>query len=89
MARSLRHTNICGFTSAQSEKWDKRTYNRMLRRKFKFVMTDSIMKKNEIDPILPEKKDVSDPWEMNKDGKMWFGDLKDKCPEIYKKAMRK
>jgi len=83
MARSFRQTDICGLTTAQSEKWDKKTYNRMLRRKISFIVKDNP------EVIFPEKKDVSDSWKFSKDGKMWFGDLKDKAPEIYKKEMRK
>ena len=65
MSRSKRKTPIMGFTTAKSEKKDKRINNRKLRRKTKVAMLSE-------KEILPIMKEVSDPWMMQKDGKQKF-----------------
>lgn len=82
MSRSRKTNPISGFTLSDSEKEDKREYNRNLRHKNKIKL------KNIDDPeelILSEIEDVSDPWNMAKDGKYWFGNLK----ELLFKVLRK
>jgi hypothetical protein len=64
MARSLRHTPIAGYTTARSEKRDKRLANRRLR-----AAVRSAMRRG--DEFLPGLRDVSNPWTFDKDGKHW------------------
>ena len=54
-----------GITTARSEKNDKRSNNRLLRHKVR----QAIHQKRE---VLPEEKEVSNPWNMSKDGKTRF-----------------
>jgi len=69
MSRSRRKTPVCGITTARSEKKDKRLVNRKLRR-----VTNEMLKGSQLedDLIFPEKRDVSDVWLMEKDGKQWL-----------------
>jgi hypothetical protein len=78
MSRSKKRTPIGGITTARSEKQDKRFYNRRYRRVCKQVLQVSPESK-----LLPHLREYSDPWAMDKDGKVWFD------PEKYPKDMRK
>ena len=63
MSRSRKKTPISGIASADSEKQDKRKANRRVRRVNKVaVATDD-------EPKL--KREVSDVWSFDKDGKRW------------------
>ena len=64
MARSRRHTPIFGFTTAASEKQDKRQANRRLRRAVRQGQTDRRL------------RDVSNVWAFDKDGKRYWPE----CP---------
>ncbi|WP_420128493.1 hypothetical protein [Longimicrobium sp.] len=77
MSRSRRRTPICGITTAKSEKKDKRIANRTLRRRVRATLHG--------DPHapLPLPREVSDPWLMDKDGKMPID------PARHPKIMRK
>jgi hypothetical protein len=78
MSRSKRKTPICGWTRAASEKQDKRLYNRRYRRVCKLFL--------HINPeceVLPHLHEHSNPWCMDKDGKVWFN------PKEDPKRMRK
>lgn len=85
MSRSYRKTPIISHAS-DSEKEDKRHNNRRLRRKSKVLVN----KQAEIFPIMRE---VSNVWNMAKDGKGYFGDMKYDIDSdsrlFYKKLMRK
>lgn len=70
MSRSYRHKPIFGMASG-SEKYDKRLANRRLRRRLNEVPPDD-------DAIIPDIKEVSDVWSMNKDGKQYWKDAKPK-----------
>jgi len=61
-----------------SEKGDKRKNNRRLRKRCK----DALQKGKEVMPIMRE---VSDPWDMTKDGKI---DVRPGSSD-YQKALRK
>ncbi len=75
MSRSKRKTPIFGFTTATSEKLEKRGWNKRFRRVVKSLM----LAEKEI-PI--KKQAISDVWEGRKDGKhYWKG--------FSKKDMRK
>ena len=77
MSRSRRKRPFRGITSATSEKQDKRLANRTLRRRIKEILSLDV----EVE-VLPELRDVSDPWVMDKDGKIRFD------PDRYPKEMR-
>lgn len=67
MSRSYRHSCIRGH-GGHSEKQDKRTYNRRLRTRARQMLHQG----GDFDAIvLPEVRDVSNPWSMNKDGKSY------------------
>lgn len=76
MSRSRRKKPICGFTTCRSEKDEKKIWHRELRRKAR----QQLINTGEVDI---EKRHVSDPWRMGKDGKMGFDPIK------YPKGMRK
>lgn len=78
MSRSRKKTSIGGITSACSEKQDKRRYNRRYRHACKQFLHVSA----ERGPF-PHLREYSNPWAMDKDGKVWFDAKK------YPKRMRK
>jgi hypothetical protein len=77
MSRSRRKTPICGITTAESEKKDKRIANRKLRRRVRAALHA------DPDAPLPLLREVSDPWLMDKDGKMLIDPARH--PEIMRK----
>ena len=79
MARSRRRTPIASLATAVSEKQDKRHANRNCRSALRRTL-----KRGE-DPdaaVLPTLRDVSNPWDMTKDGRSWFGHC---FPELMRK----
>ena len=66
MSRSVRRTPITGVTTASSEKRDKQDANRRYRRAERIALSQG-------DEILPDRRELGDPWTMSKDGKKWFG----------------
>jgi len=77
MSRSRKNRPFSGH-GGDSEKFDKRKNNRRLRRKSKVALEQD-------KEILPIMKEVSDPWNMNKDGKSRLN----KDSDYYEKEMRK
>ena len=77
MSRSRRKTPICGNTMSDSDKHDKQLANRRLRR----IVNNTDLAVNN---ILPDKKEVSNIYNFDKDGKHWF----DGC-DMHDKLMRK
>lgn len=67
MSRSYRKTPIAGISTAVSEKRDKQLVNRRLRRGVKQELRGEPEAQ-----VLPLKREVSDVWTMDKDGKRWF-----------------
>ena len=65
MSRSRRRTTIIG-NCGGSEKYDKRLANRRHRTKVRQVMKDGGFED------LPDLREVSNLWTMNKDGKFYF-----------------
>jgi hypothetical protein len=65
MSRSLKKTPKKGITTAKSEKENKRTANRKLRR-----VTKIQVKKGNSEPA--NKKEVSNVWSFDKDGKQFL-----------------
>jgi len=80
MSRSRRHTAICGISTARSEKADKRQAHRRLRARTRAVAASI---RPEIDAVWPVQREVSDPWDMAKDGKVPFDPIR------YPQLMRK
>jgi len=78
MTRSRRKTPICGITTSESEKADKAEAHRRIRR-----AVGEILRKNPDADILPHERELSDPRDMDKDGKGRFD------PHAFPKAMRK
>ena len=78
MSRSQRKTAISGITTAATEKTDKRESNRLERRRVKSVLIS-----NRGIEILPAKREVSDIWNMAKDGKIYFDVSKN--PKLMRK----
>lgn len=78
MSKSRRKTPIFGIAGS-SEKKDKRVNNRKLRRKCKSILSNN-PESDEL--LLPLMNEISDIWNMSKDGKFYF-DTDDK--EYYRK----
>ena len=64
MARSYRHTPICGMTTARSEKRDKQIAHRQYRR----VNKQRI--EHELEPL--QVRETSNVWLWDKDGRQLF-----------------
>lgn len=79
MSRSRRKTPIRGITNSVSEKQDKRLANRRLRRRVKEGLSAPLLETT----VLPDVREVSNPWAMDKDGKQYVD------PEKHPKEMRK
>lgn len=75
MSRSYRQTNVTGWTTARSEKQDKRLNNRKMRRQNKLRLMNG--------REFVEMRQVSNPWNMDKDGKQTFD------PNEHPNLMRK
>jgi len=78
MSRSKKISPVCGLTEACSEKQDKRLYNRRYRR-----ACEQALRLNPKCELLPHLREYSNPWAMDKDGKMRF-DPKQR-PELLRK----
>ena len=78
MSRSRRKSPVTGITTSESEKDDKRIYNRRYRRASKQLFENDPVR----DP-MPKLREFSDPWLMDKDGKARFD------PSEYPELMRK
>lgn len=76
MSRSRRKTPIRGITSADSEKSDKAASHRKVRRAVRIAVKQNAS-------VLPQEKELTNPWSMAKDGKAWFE------PAANPKLMRK
>ena len=73
MSRSKRKTPIFGVTTAESERSDKQRWHKKLRRKVVSELRQ--IDETATDGInLPTAKEVSNPWKMGKDGKLWWGE---------------
>ena len=68
MARSRKKTLISGMTMAVSEKVEKTKNHRRERRRVHEVLA------TQAEPdLLPHTRELSDPWTMVKDGKVFLG----------------
>jgi hypothetical protein len=66
MSRSRKKTPVCGYTTSETEKQDKRLANRRLRRKVRAVLPA------DAEGVLPALREVSCVWAFDKDGKRRF-----------------
>jgi len=65
MSRSRKKHNISGCATSPSEKKDKKVWHKIFRLKNK-----TVLKKDDTEnAVFVNKKEVSDPWQMSKDGK--------------------
>ena len=71
MSRSRKKNPVRGITSADSEKKDKRDANRRFRRKIKQQVDQG-------EEQLSERRELSDVWMSEKDGKRYDKDLPEK-----------
>ncbi|HYO14065.1 MAG TPA: hypothetical protein VE685_12790 [Thermoanaerobaculia bacterium] len=78
MARSRRRSPVKGLTTAKSEKKDKTLAHRLERR-----TVAGIVRCTPDPEVLPHTRELSNPWAMDKDGKMRF-DPQEK-PELMRK----
>jgi hypothetical protein len=78
MSRSRKKTPVHGITTANSEKKDKRLYNRRFRR-----VTKQVLRVSPLREVLPHLREYSNPWCMDKDGKVRFD------PKKHPEWMRK
>lgn len=70
MSRSRKKSPVHGVTIAESEKKDKKAWHSKLRHTVKQILS-KVGFDNMEDVQLPLEKEVSDPWNMAKDGKVW------------------
>lgn len=78
MSRSKRKTPVCGFTTCESEKWDKAVAHRRIRRSVAVALrVDAALE------VLPHEKGLSNPWLMGKDGKQRFDPIE--CRKLMRK----
>jgi hypothetical protein len=68
MSRSRRSLPITGTTTAPSDKRDKQKANRLVRRQVRAAIA------RDPDGVLPHRRELSDPWQFDKDGKLWHLD---------------
>lgn len=66
MSRSIRKSPAGG-NAGGSEKQDKKIWHSRQRAALRDALAGE-------DEVLPETKDVSNPWSMSKDGKRWYGE---------------
>jgi len=67
MSRSRKKHNISGTATVSSERLDKKVWHKIFRLKNK-----TVLKKADVEnegAVFVDKKEVSDPWQMSKDGK--------------------
>jgi hypothetical protein len=79
VSRSKRKTPITGITTAESEKRDKRIANKNLRR----VAKTTIQKNEPEELTLTILREVSNVWDMKKEGKQYFNEKKN--PKFMRK----
>lgn len=86
MSNSYIKTPITGITTCTSEKSDKQMANRIARRSIKQRLSSNPMGFTHVDRREFRFNNI---WSFGKDGKHFFGYLKQEDPKHYKKLMRK
>ena len=69
MSRSHRKTSVHAITSARSEAEDKRSWHQRWRARVRNQLVTA-GQDNDLQPL--DRRAVSDPWHMAKDGKCWI-----------------
>ena len=87
MSNSYKKNPYTGTTTAKSEKFDKIVSNRKLRQKEKKILKNINDLEDSEDIILPNIREISDIYNFQKDGRIYWGN--NKKNEYYKKAIRK
>jgi hypothetical protein len=67
VSRSRKKTPIVGFTTAESEKAEKQANHRRERRRVRQVLAAEPEAE-----VLPHTRELSNPWLMGKDGKVYL-----------------
>jgi len=71
MSRSFKSSPVAGNTTARSEKFDKRSANKINRCKIKHVLKH--LSRIDIDELIfPVLRETSNVWNFAKDGKHWY-----------------
>lgn len=70
MSRSYKHTPIFGFCKCESEKKDKQTANRKLRRKMRIRLLRAYRHRKAFVPV--HRYEAGDVWTWGKDGKVYY-----------------
>lgn len=87
MSRSYKKTNVCGNTTAASDKPFKKIWHSKMRTierdKLKDIEKVSVQNADEIEHITTVVNDVSSTYDTNKDGKHFFD--QEKRPELMRK----
>jgi len=89
MSKSKKHTPIWGFTSASSEKYDKRILHGKLRTRLRVAVKRMLLERSSEDYISPQYDEVHNKWKMAKDGKIYWHPKKYGGCIDFKKLMRK
>lgn len=84
MSRSRLHTPAGGWTGAPSEKEFKQQAHKKERRRTKMHLDVG-----DDDTDLPHSKKYGNPWSGPKDGRQYFGHLKETSKQDYEELMRK
>lgn len=91
MSRSRRKTPVAGWTTARSEKFDKKIIHRKMRRKVDKILKTIVDPEDIAVADFPITDEIKDVWSMQKDGKCSFEWMKNdpRWVETYNKLMRK
>lgn len=79
MSRSYRHNLWVSWTTSRSEAWDKKMWHRRNRHKERLNLLSTIRKVRE-DHITTHEYEVSNPYNMSKDGRRGYRSLRDVDP---------
>jgi hypothetical protein len=71
MSNSYKKTPICGHTTAESEKMDKRLANRRFRRTVRQQL-GGVAIGDDADSVITDIRAVSNVWAFDKDGKQFL-----------------
>lgn len=88
MARSFKHSPGRGYTTARSEKEDKRLWHRCWRHQEKQTLHRHLRQGTEADHLPVHHRSVSDAYWMAKDGCRWRNRWMTWCPTVDPKAQK-
>ena len=89
MSRSYQKTPIKGHTTCKSERLDKRLWHKRWR-KHERIKLSVISPENLDDHCTTDRREVSNPWDMGKDGKHYYSpnNLLASIKEIAKRSYK-